>query len=129
LVLVTVAERAYAIPVSAARRVGPRTAVIALARGRGSLERLRADDRVSLVIMCAGVAVTADGRASVVSEELAPGVAAVGIEMERVQDHDRPEFKIESGVSWRWVDQAAADRDATVRAALERLAGELSRER
>ena len=49
----------HAIPVSAAVRAGPRRALIALAAGRGSLARLRADPRVSLTIVCEDVAVTA----------------------------------------------------------------------
>jgi hypothetical protein len=129
LALVTAGDRPHAIPISAAKRVDPQVALIALARGRESLARLRSDDRVSLVIICKGLAITAYGRAAVVREQLAPGVAAVEIAVQRIQNHARPEFEIESGVSWRWVDEAAAARDAEVRSALERLAGELSRER
>ena len=48
---------------------------------------------------------------------------AVEIEVDAVQDHDRPTLTIESGVRWRWTDQEAQQRDAEVRAALARLAG------
>jgi len=67
--------------------------------------------------------VTAYGRARVIEGELATGVVAVGIDVERVQDHDRPTFAIESGVRWRWTDPDAERRDAEVRAALVALAG------
>ena len=67
---------------------------------------------------------TAYGRARVLEDEpLAPGVIAVEIEVDRVQDHDRPTFEIQSGVGWRWTDADAERRDADVRAALARLAG------
>jgi hypothetical protein len=72
--------------------------------------------------MSEGVAFTAYGNAQVLDEALADGVVAVEIEVDHVQDHDQPTFEIESGVRWRWTDPAAAERDARVRAALERLA-------
>jgi hypothetical protein len=121
-ILATAGEAPHAIPVSAAVRAGPRHALVALATSRGSLARLRADPRVALAIVSRDVAVTAHGHAQVLDEELVEGVAAVEIEVERVQDHDRPTFAIESGVSWRWTDPEAERRDAEVRAALARLA-------
>jgi len=122
-ILSTGGEEPHAIPVSTAWRAGPRRVLIALGAGRESLARLIADPRVGLTILCGGdVALTAYGRASVVDESLVDGVAAVEIHVERVQDHNRPTFAIEGGVSWRWTDPAAAARDAEVRAALERLA-------
>ncbi len=124
-ILATAGDTPHAIPVSAAVRAGPRRALIALAETRGSLARLRADPRVSLTIVCEGTAVTAYGRARVREDEsLAPGVIAVEIEVDRVQDHDRPTFELQSGVGWRWTDADAERRDADVRAALARLAGE-----
>jgi hypothetical protein len=121
-ILATAGEAPHAIPVSAAVRAGPRHALIALAASRGSLARLRADPGVARAIISRDLAVTAHGHARVLDEELAEGVAAVEIEVERVQDHDRPTFAIESGVSWRWTDREAEQRDAEVRAALARLA-------
>ena len=108
-------------------RRGPRRpapALIALAATRGSLARLRTDPRVSLTIVADGVAVTAYGLARVLVDDapLVEGVVAVEIEVERVQDHDRPTFEIESGVRWRWTDADADRRDAEVRSALVRLA-------
>lgn len=114
----------HAIPVSAALRVGPRRVLLALAAGRDSLARIRADPRVALTILCAGdVALTAHGHATVVDERLVEGVVAVEMSVERVQDHNRPTFAIDGGVSWRWTDPAAGARDVEVRAALARLGG------
>ncbi len=43
---------------------------------------------------------------------------AVRLEVDAIDDHDRPTFAIESGVGWRWTDAEAERRDAEVRAAL-----------
>jgi hypothetical protein len=120
-ILSTVGDVPHAIPVSAAVRAGPRRALIGLARGRGSLARLRANPAVSLTVVAADIAVTAHGHARVVDENLAEGVVAVAIDVDGVQDHDRPTFEIAAGVQWRWVDGEAAARDEEVRAALARL--------
>jgi hypothetical protein len=125
-ILATAGATPHAIPVSAALRAGPRHALIALAGGRNSLERLRADPHVSLTIVAHDTAVTAHGRARVVDEALVGGVVAVEIEVDDVQDHDRPTFAVESGVRWRWTDTEAQQRDAAVRAALARLARQRS---
>jgi Pyridoxamine 5'-phosphate oxidase len=123
MILSTGGEEPHAIPVSAALRAGPRRVLIGLAQGRESLARLRAGPRVALAILAEGdIALTAYGRARVVDEDLVEGVVAVEVEVERVQDHDRPTFVIEAGVRWRWTDPDAHARDAQVRAALERLA-------
>ena len=121
-ILATAGEALHAIPVSAAVRAGPRQALLGLASGRGSLARLRADPRVSVTIVCEATAVTAYGRARVLDDNLVEGVVAVEIEVERVQDHSRPTFAIESAVQWHWTDPDAEQRDADVRAALTRLA-------
>jgi hypothetical protein len=124
LILATAGDAPHAIPVSAAVRAGPRRALVALGAGRASLARLRADPRVSLTLVCEGTAVTAYGLARVVDDEpIVDGVVAVEIKVDRVQDHDRPTFEIESGVRWRWTHPDAERRDAEVRTALRRLAG------
>jgi hypothetical protein len=124
LILATAGDAPHAIPISAAVCAGPRRALVALGAGRGSLARLRADPPVSLTIVCEDTAVTAYGLARVVDDEpIVDGVVAVEIEIDRVQDHGRPTFEIESGVRWRWTDPDAERRDAEVRAALGRLAG------
>lgn len=121
-ILATAGATPHAIPVSTALRAGPRHALIGLAAGRRSLARLRTDPRVALTIISRDVAVTAHGRARILDEALVEGVVAVEIEVDRVQDHDRPTFAIESGVGWRWTDGDAEGRDAEVHAALARLA-------
>jgi hypothetical protein len=123
MILVTQGTTPHAIPVSAVVRAGPAAAVIGLSSRRVSLTRLRADTRVALVVLTSGdVELTAYGRASVVEEAVVEGVAAVRVDIDRVQDHSRPEFVIDSGVSWRWTDAGAQARDAEVRSRLERLA-------
>lgn len=123
LVLVSAGSPPHPIPVSAAVRAGPARVLLGLARSRESLGRLRADPQVALLIMGGGdVAVTAYGSAHVREAEVVSGVAAVELSVERIQDHNRPTFVIESGVGWRWTDPGAAARDAAVRHALERLA-------
>jgi hypothetical protein len=115
----------HAIPVSAAVRAGPRRALIALAVGRESLARLRREPRCALTIVTGtDVACTAHARAEVVQEALAGvgGVAAVALEVDTIQDHMQPRFAIEAGVTWRWTDDAARERDDAVRAALRNLA-------
>ncbi len=125
LILVTAGERPHAIPISAAVRAGDRRVLLGLARSRESLRRLQQDPHVALVINAGGdVTVTAYGRAQVHAEPAADGVAAVDLEVEHVQDHNRSTFVIESGVGWHWTDAQARTRDEQVREALERLAGD-----
>jgi hypothetical protein len=115
----------HAIPVSTAVRAGPRRVVLALARTRESLARLRDDPRCALTVLAAGVAFTAHGRAAIVQEpmEVSEAVVAVAIDVDEVQSHVDPRFAIEAGVAWRWVDDEAAARDAAIHEALRRLAG------
>jgi hypothetical protein len=47
---------------------------------------------------------------------------AVAIDVDAVQDHDRPTFEIQGSARWRWTDAEAETRDREVRSALERLA-------
>ncbi len=116
-VLSTGAGEPHAIPVSTAVRGGPRTVVLALALGRESLARLREDPRCALTVLAAGnVALTALGRATVVEE--GERVAAVRVDVERIQDHRRDTFVIDDGVQWRWTDADAARADAAVRDSL-----------
>jgi hypothetical protein len=111
----------HAIPVSTCVRAGPRTVLLALAARRESLTRLRADPRCALSLLVAGdVAVTAHARATIL-HELLDGVVAVKLDVERVQDHGQTTFEIQAGVRWRWVDDAARERDAALRAALREL--------
>jgi hypothetical protein len=124
-ILVTAGATPHAIPVSAAIRAGPRHALLGLASTRGSLERLRANPAVALVIIAPAIAVTAHGRARALEDELTQGVVPVLIEVEHVQDHDRPTFEILGGVGWRWSDESAQVRDEEVRSGLRKLAERL----
>jgi hypothetical protein len=109
----------HAIPVSTAVRTGPRTVMLALGPSRGSLERLNADPRCVLAVLAEGVAVTLRGHATVAGD--AADTVAVRLDVEAVDDLDRPTFVIEAGVGWRWTDAEAERRDAEVRAALRVL--------
>jgi hypothetical protein len=113
----------HAIPVSTALRAGARTIVLALALRRESLARLRAEPHVALTLFGPDVACTAHAVATVAEEPLAEAeaVAAVRLDVQTLQDHRQPTFAIDEGVRWRWTDPAARERDATVRAGLERV--------
>jgi flavin reductase (DIM6/NTAB) family NADH-FMN oxidoreductase RutF len=121
-ILVTGGERPHAIPVSAVLRAGPQRLLIGLARSRESLARLRCSPEVTVAICARDVAVSVDGRATVLDSDLVEGVAAVAVEAEAIHDHDRPTFALHAGVAWEWTDEEAARRDAAVQAALRRLA-------
>jgi hypothetical protein len=114
----------HAIPVSTGVRAGDRRVLLALARRRESLARLRADPRCALTLLAEGVACTAQGRATVVQEPMAVSdrVAAVALEVDVVQDHLQPRFALEGGVPWRWTDDEARARDDVIRTALRELA-------
>lgn len=127
-ILSTGAGRPHAIPVSTLVPAGPAAAMVALARRRESLARLRADPRCALTVLSAGdVAFTAHAHASVVEEPMAISdrVAAVLLEIEDVQDHGQPRFEILDGVRWRWTDAEAEARDAQIREALREIAARL----
>jgi len=121
-ILVTGGGSPHAIPVSAAVRAGADRVLIGLAAGRESLARLRRDPAVALAVLAEDLAVTIEGVAQVLEEELTEGTAAVQITAVSVQDHLRPTFELQSGVGWRWTDEAAATRDRHVRQALLELA-------
>jgi hypothetical protein len=71
-----------------------------------------------------GVAFTAYGSGRVVRDELraAPHVAAVELDVQRVQDHlagSRTELL--DGARWRWTEAAAADDEQRILAELDEL--------
>jgi hypothetical protein len=121
-VTVLTTHPAHAIPVSAALRAGDRELVLGLAPSRRSLEHLRADPRCAVTVLAPGLAFTAHGRAVAFSEP--EPVVAVRIVVDELADHDQPTFEIEAGVTWRWTDEAARERDVATRAALARFATE-----
>jgi hypothetical protein len=109
----------HAIPVSTAFRAAPRAIVLGLALGRESLARLRREPACALTVFAPGLSFTALGRAAIVSE--GERMAAVRIDVERIQDHGTDRFVIEDGVRWRWTDAEAERADAAVREALRAL--------
>jgi len=128
-ILSTGAGWPHAIPVSTGVRAGDRRVVLALARRRESLARLREDPRCALTILAAGdVAVTAHARATIVEEPMAISdrVAAVCLDVEALQDHGQPRFAIDEGVRWHWTDEEARARDEEIRGALGALASRLA---
>jgi hypothetical protein len=128
-VLSTAGGPVHAIPVSTGVRAGPRLLVIALARRRESLARLREDPRCALTLLAGGdVACTAHARAEIVQEpmEVSELVAAVALHVDEIQDHRQPRFAIDDGVRWHWTDDEAQRRDGEIRDALAELAASLS---
>jgi hypothetical protein len=120
-VLATLGDGPHAIPVSGPLRAGDREIRLSLHRTRGSLERLRQQPQVALLVLAEGdVAFTARGRAAIVEEPMAgaPDYAAVRIDVEAVDDHRQPAFVVDAGVGRRWVDER--ERDA-LRGRVERL--------
>ena len=114
----------HLIPVSTAVRGAPDRIVLALARRRDTLERLRDDPAAALCVLGAGVAFTAYGDASVVREELraSPHVAAIEVRVTRLQDHladGRTEML--DGARWQFTSDEAKSADAGVRAELAGL--------
>ena len=123
-VLSTAAGAPHAIPVSTAVRVSDTRLVLALARRRESLRRLREDPRAALTIMAGNdIALTAHCEVAILEDPMAISdrVAALGLDVVRLQDHGQPRFVIEEGVRWRWTDPDAERRDAEIRAALRAL--------
>jgi len=115
----------HAIPVSTAVRAGPERLLFALGGSRETLARLREDPAAAWCVLCAGLAFTAHGRASVLREGLedAPKLVVVELAVERVQDHladGRTEML--DGARWRWREERYADSDAAIFVELERLA-------
>ena len=114
----------HAIPVSTAIRAGDRRVLLALGAGRETLRRLRADPASAFCVLGRAVAFTAYGTASVVRDGLdaAPGIVAVELRVESVQDHladGRTELL--GGVRWRWLSEEASAAEPRIVAELDRL--------
>jgi hypothetical protein len=123
--LATVADGPHVIPVSAPVRAGTHRVLISLHRDRGSLARLRRSPQVALLILAEGdVALTAHGTASIVEESMAvaPGYAAIQIDVASIDDHRQPDFDVTAGVDREWLnpEEQASLRDR-VRALSERV--------
>jgi hypothetical protein len=122
-ILSTAGGDPHAIPVSSWVAADGRV-VLALARRRESLARLRRDPRAAFTVLAEGVAVTAHATATVLAESLeaAEHVAAVVLEVHRVQDHAEPRFALDDGVRWHWIDAEAEAGAAAIIAELASLA-------
>jgi flavin reductase (DIM6/NTAB) family NADH-FMN oxidoreductase RutF len=128
-ILSTGAGAPHAIPVSTGVRVTDTLIVLALARRRESLARLREDPRCALTILAAGdVAVTVHARARIAEDPMAISdrVAAIALDVGDIQDHGQPRFEILDGVRWRWTDPEAETRDEEIREALRAVGARLS---
>lgn len=115
-------EGPHAIPVSAVRFESGEF-LLALSRSRGSLARVRTQPRVAVTIVETGMARTIRGSARVACEQL-PGaefMAVVAVTIDAIDDHLRPQTRIESGVRWAWTDPDMAAKDRAVVSALDAL--------
>jgi Pyridoxamine 5'-phosphate oxidase len=112
-VLATLGEDGpHAIPVSAPVRANDHRILLNLHRTRDSLQRLRERPYVAVTVLAAeNVAFTARGRARVVQAPMTTSAdyVAVGIDVDRVDDHRQPGFEVAAGVDRRWVDEAERD--------------------
>jgi hypothetical protein len=115
-VLSTGAGAPHAIPVSTAVRRGDRALALALGLSRESLVRLREDPRCAVTVLAAGLAFTVHGRA-VVEREL-ERIAVVHVDVDSIQDHQRPRCESDAGVAWHWTSEDAARGDEETRAAV-----------
>jgi hypothetical protein len=115
----------HAIPVSTTMRAGDRRIVMALGRRRETLGRIRNDPAAALCLLGAGVAFSAYGRAAVVRDELsaAPHVAAVALDVERIQDHlEGSRTEMLDGARWSFTEDSARDDERRILAELRELA-------
>jgi hypothetical protein len=114
----------HPIPVTTPVRRGPYRVLLALGRSRETLERLRVDPRVALVVIGERVAFTAHCRAQVIAEQLEATDTVVAVELlaERVQDHladGRTEML--DGARWRWCNDHDGEMEDAIVAELGRL--------
>ena len=102
----------HTIPISAPVRAGDRRILLNLHRSRDSLERLRERPRAALTILAAGnIAFTARGPARIIQEPIAgaPDYAAVEIDVEQIDDHRQPAFRVQAGVDRHWIEETERD--------------------
>jgi hypothetical protein len=128
-VLATVgADGPVAIPVSALLRSGPDRLLLALARTRASVARLRADPRAAASLNGPRMSLCVEGVARLVADPL-PGadwMVAFELEGRRIRDARGPATEVDEGIRWRWTTAEAAERHAAVMAALASLGRERS---
>ena len=82
------------------------------------------DARATIVILAAGVAISAEGTVRLVAAPLDPEgrVDAFELTVETIWNHNAPTFGMDEGVRWHWTDDGAKAGDAAVHAALAELA-------
>jgi flavin reductase (DIM6/NTAB) family NADH-FMN oxidoreductase RutF len=122
------ADGPHAVPVSALHRRGPDGLLLALARSRGTLARLRTRPQVALSLLGAGLALAVRGRARVVADPL-PGaefMAAVLVSATEVRDTAGARTLVHEGVRWSFTDEEAGERHERVLAALRETAAGVS---
>lgn len=114
----------HPIPVTAYLRAGDDRLLLALGRRRETLRRLREDEAVAFLLMGAGLAFTAHGRARVIAEELeaTDTVVAVELVVERIQNHlaDKRTEMLD-GARWRWCAEEHGEAQDAILAELARL--------
>jgi hypothetical protein len=114
----------HPIPVTTPVRRGPDRVLLALGRHRETLERLRVDPRVALIVIGKGVAFTAHSRAVVIADRLEATDTVVAVELivERVQDHLADErTEMLDGARWRWCNEHDGEMEDRIVAELEGL--------
>jgi pyridoxamine 5'-phosphate oxidase-like protein len=116
----------HPIPITAYLRAEDDRVLLAVGRRRETLRRLREDPAVALLVMAAGLAFTAHGRARVIAEELeaADTVVAVELAVDRIQNHladGRTEML--DGARWRWCAEEDGEAEDAILAELSRLRG------
>ena len=114
----------HPIPITAYLRAGDHRVLMALGRERETLRRLREDPSVALLLMSAGLAFTAHGRARVVAEQLeaTDTVVAVELEVDRIQNHlaDKRTEMLD-GARWRWCAEEHGEAEDAILAELAGL--------
>jgi hypothetical protein len=114
----------HPIPITAFLRAGDARVLVALGRKRETLRRLRDDPSVALLLMSAGNAFTAHGRARVIAEQLevTDTVVAVELVVDRIQNHlaDKRTEMLD-GARWRGCAEEHGEAEDAILAELKRL--------
>jgi hypothetical protein len=127
-VLATVGEAGpVAIPVSALLRSGPDRLLVALARTRASVARLRVDPRAAASLNGPRMSLCVEGVARLAADPLPGAEWMVAFELvaRRIRDARGPATEVDEGIRWRWTTEEAAERHAAVMAALAALGRKL----
>lgn len=112
-----------AIPVSALHRRDGGCLLLALARRRASVARLRRDPRAALSLSGTGFSLCVEGVADVAADPLpgAESMVAFAVRVRRAWDARGPATEVDAGIRWRWTAADAARRHEAVLDALAAL--------